>query len=235
MSFTKIKISFLLILVGLLTLFGFKKNESRIIESSDINFIEPNFKFSSIDSVNKLLKQTNIFSNKILKSNLNLKGIEQHILSNNYIDSVDVSISIDGKLGIKIIEKNPVFRVLNDKFYIDARGKKMPLSTKFSKSVPLILNNVDSLDLKILGEIGGYIEKNKFLNNHISSLIFKNEDLIFTLNDFTYRLNMRGFKEYDSKFKNYESFFLRVYNSGLLDSLSSINLNFKNQVIIQRK
>lgn len=121
MSFNKIKISFLLILVGLLTLFGFKKNESRIIESSDINFIEPNFKFSSKDSVNKLLKQTNIFSNKILKSNLNLKGIEQHILSNNYIDSVDVSISVDGKLGIKIIEKNPVFRVLNDKFYIDAR------------------------------------------------------------------------------------------------------------------
>jgi cell division protein FtsQ len=182
-----------------------------------------------------LLKQTNIFSNKILKSNLNLKGIEQHILSNNYIDSVDVSISVDGKLGIKIIEKNPVFRVLNDKFYIDTHGKKMPLSTKFSKSVPLILNNVDSLDLKILGEIGGYIEKNKFLNNHISSLSFKNEDLVFTLNDFSYRLNMSGFKEYDSKFKNYESFFLKVYNSGLLDSLSSINLNFKNQVIIQRK
>ncbi|MDC3246251.1 hypothetical protein OAT65_01410, partial [Flavobacteriaceae bacterium] len=115
------------------------------------------------------------------------------------------------------------------------RGRKMPLSTKFSKSVPLILNNVDSVDLKILGEIGGYIEKNKFLNNHISSLSFKNEDLIFTLNDFSYRINMSGFKEYDSKFKNYESFFLKVYSSGLLDSLSSINLNFKNQVIIQRK
>ena len=66
MSYNKVKISFLLILVGLLTLFGFKKNESRIIESSDINFIEPNFKFSSIDSVNKLLKQTYVFSNKIL-------------------------------------------------------------------------------------------------------------------------------------------------------------------------
>jgi cell division protein FtsQ len=235
MSFNKIKISFLLILIGLLTLFGFKKNEIRIIESKDIHFIEPNFKFSSTDSVNKLLKQTNIFSNKILKSNLNLKDIEQHILSNNYFDLVDVSISVDGKLGIKIIEKNPVFRVLKDKYYIDANGRKMPLSSKFSKSVPLILNNVDSADLKILGEIGSYIEKNKFLNNHISSLSYKNEDLIFTLNDFSYSLNMRGFKGYNSKFKNYELFFLKVYNSGLLDSLTSINLNFKNQVIIQRK
>ena len=60
MSFNKIKISFLLILVGLLTLFGFKKNESRIIESSDINFIEPNFKFSSIDSVNKSVSYTHL-------------------------------------------------------------------------------------------------------------------------------------------------------------------------------
>ena len=87
MSFKNIKILFLLILVLLLTLFGFKKNESRIIESSDINFIESNFKFSSIDSVNKLLKQTNIFSKNILKSDLNLKEVEQEILSNSYIDS----------------------------------------------------------------------------------------------------------------------------------------------------
>ena len=160
MSFNKIKISFLLILVGLLTLFGFKKKKvTYYLNLQILILLNLILNSSSIDSVNKLLKQTNVFSNKILKSNLNLKGIEQHILSNNYIDSVDVSISVDGKLGIKIIEKNPVFRVLNDKFYIDARGKKMPLSTKFSKSVPLILNNVDSLDLKILGEIGGYYRK----------------------------------------------------------------------------
>ena len=235
MTLNKFKISFLLILVGLLALFGFRKNEARIIRASDIHFIESDFKFSSKDSVNKLLTQTDIFSNKILKSNLNLKGIEQQILLNKYIDFADVSISVDGKVGIKIIEKNPVFRVLNDKYYIDAIGRKMPLSSRFSKSVPLILNDVDYEDLKVMGELGNYIEKNNFLKNHISSLSYEDEDLVFTLNDFSYELNIKGFNEYDSKFKNYESFFLKVYSSGLLDSLKSINLNFKNQVIIQRK
>ena len=40
---------------------------------------------------------------------------------------------------------------------------------------------------------------------------------------------------FKSKFKNYEAFFNTVYSSGLLDSLKSVNLDFKNQVIIQRK
>ena len=135
MSLNKFKISFLLILVGLLALFGFRKNEARIIRASDIHFIESDFKFSSKDSVNKLLTQTDIFSNKILKSNLNLKGIEQQILLNKYIDFANVSISVDGKVGIKIIEKNPVFRVLNDRYYIDAIGSaKLRLEMPWASS-----------------------------------------------------------------------------------------------------
>ena len=41
-------------------------------------------------------------------------------------------------------------------------------------------------------------------------------------------------RNYESKFKKYESFFKKVYNSGILDSIDTLNLNFKNQVIIQR-
>jgi hypothetical protein len=46
---------------------------------------------------------------------------------------------------------------------------------------------------------------------------------------------MDGFDNYRSKFKNYQNFFLSVYSSGLLDSIKTVNLNFKNQVVIERK
>ena len=235
MNLNMLKMSFLILTVSLLTLFSFNKNQSRIIDFVDLTYVNTDFKFISKDSVNKLLTQSKLFSNEILKSNLNLEEFERIILSNEYVSSAEVSISIDGKLGVNIKEKNPVFRVLNEKYYVDADGKKMPLSKNFSETCPMILSIVDSIDLKMLGDLGIYIKNHKFLSNHIAGLTKSNNKLIFNIDGFQYNLNLISDGNYVSKFKNYEAFFNTVYSSGLLDSLKSVNLDFKNQVIIQRK
>lgn len=235
MNLNILKMSFLLLSVCLLTLFSFNKNQSRIIDFVDLTYVNTDFKFISKDSVNKLLTQSKLFSNEILKSNLNLEEFERIILSNEYVSSAEVSISIDGKLGVNIKEKNPVFRVLNEKYYVDADGKKMPLSKNFSETCPMILSIVDSIDLKMFGDLGIYIKNHKFLSNHIAGLTKSNNKLIFNIDGFQYNLNLISDGNYVSKFKNYEAFFNTVYSSGLLDSLKSVNLDFKNQVIIQRK
>ena len=116
MKLNVFKISFLSLIVIMLTLLSFNKNQSRNVEFNDLSYIDVDFKFISKDSVNKLLTQSKLFSNKILKSNLNLKDIERVLLLNEYISSVEVSISIEGKVGVNIIEKNPVFRVLNEEY-----------------------------------------------------------------------------------------------------------------------
>ena len=235
MNLNILKMSFLILTVCLLTLFSFNKNQSRIIDFVDLTYMNTDFKFISKDSVNKLLTQSKLFSNEILKSNLNLEEFERIILSNEYVSSAEVSISIDGKLGVNIKEKNPVFRVLNEKYYVDADGKKMPLSKNFSETCPMILSIVDSIDLKMFGDLGIYIKNHKFLSNHIAGLTKSNNKLIFNIDGFQYNLNLISDGNYVSKFKNYEAFFNTVYSSGLLDSLKSVNLDFKNQVIIQRK
>lgn len=124
MNLNMLKMTFLILSVSLLTLFSFNKNQNRSIKFSDLSYLDTDFKFISKDSVNKLLTQSKLISNEILKSNLNLKEIERVILSNEYVSSVEVSISIEGKVGVNIIEKNPVFRVLNEEYYIDSNGKK---------------------------------------------------------------------------------------------------------------
>ena len=152
MSFNKIKISFLLILVGLLTLFGFKKNESRIIESSDINFIEPNFKFSSIDSVNKLLKQTNFFSNEIIanlkvgetfensKIKILFKGIEQKEEKN--FKSIVANFNIENSMGV-IENLSPELRIYNQPNIVTSEAdiKTTMMSDKF-----IVINVVQNQD-----------------------------------------------------------------------------------------
>ena len=235
MNLNMLKMTFLVLSVSLLTLFSFNKNQNRSIKFSDLSYLDTDFKFMSIDSVNKLLTQSKLISNEILKSNLNLKEIERVILSNEYVSSVEVSISIEGKVGVNIIEKNPVFRVLNEEYYIDSNGKKMPLSKNFSEICPMILSDVDSIDFIMFGDLGLFLKNDKFLSNHIAGLTKSNNKLIFNVDGFKYNLNLIGDTNYVSKLKKYEVFFNTVYSSGLLDSLKSVNLDFKNQVIIQRK
>jgi len=235
MNLNMLKMTFLILSVSLLTLFSFNKNQNRSIKFSDLSYLDTDFKFISKDSVNKLLTQSKLISNEILKSNLNLKEIERVILSNEYVSSVEVSISIEGKVGVNIIEKNPVFRVLNEEYYIDSNGKKMPLSKNFSEICPMILSDVDSIDFIMFGDLGLFLKNDKFLSNHIAGLTKSNNKLIFNVEGFKYNLNLIGDTNYVSKLKKYEVFFNTVYSSGLLDSLKSVNLDFKNQVIIQRK
>ena len=235
MKLNVFKISFLSLIVIMLTLLSFNKNQSRNVEFNDLSYIDVDFKFISKDSVNKLLTQSKLISNEILKSNLNLKEIERMLLLNEFISSVEVSINVEGKLGVSIKEKNPVFRALSDEYYIDADGTKMPLSKNFSELTPIIFNSIDSIDLKMLGDLGKYIKNDDFLSKHIAGLTKSNDKLIFNIDGFQYNLKLNINKNYVSKFKNYEAFFNTVYSSGLLDSLKSVNLDFKNQVIIQRK
>ena len=229
------KILILMLLVGFLTAFSLIKNDSRIVDLESINFINSDLKFISLDSVNKMLKQSDLLSNNILKSDLNLREIEKAILENVFINFAEVSLSLDGQLGIILKEKDPVIRVLNGNYYIDSKGNKMPFSDVFSKRVPLLLTNVDSTYFNDLSLLGDYIKKNMFLSKHISALELVENDLFFYVNGFPYSIKIKGFDDYKSKFKNYEFFFRSVYSEGILDSIKSINLNFKNQVIVQKK
>ena len=68
MRFNNYKISFLIITIAVLSFFSFSKNKERTISFKDIHFIESEFNFISVDSVNKLLTQTDVFSKNILKS-----------------------------------------------------------------------------------------------------------------------------------------------------------------------
>ena len=144
-------------------------------------------------------------------------------------------ISIDGKLGVNIKEKNPVFRVLNEKYYVDADGKKMPLSKNYSQRVPLVMSKVDSTELEDLGLLGTYLKKDNFLNDHIIGLEIIKDEYIFHINNFSYLVKMKDLNGYINRFNNYKIFYKAVLNDSILGKISSVNLNFKNQVIVQKK
>lgn len=230
-----LKLLTMFFLVIFLAAFSIIRNGERTIDFDSINYLDSKFKFISVESVDKLLKQSDSISLKLMKRNLNLGSLERIINKNAFIYSAEVSLSLDSEIGIKIIEKEPVFRVLKDKYYIDSSGDKMPLSKNYSERIPLILKDIDSTKLISLGMLGDYFKNDNFLNGHIIGLEIINNEFIFHVNNFSYLVKMKDLNQYKNRFKNYKAFYKSALNDSILDKASSINLNFKNQVIVQKK
>ena len=73
------KISFLIIIIAVLSFFSFSKNKERTISFKDIHFIESEFNFISVDSVNKLLTQTDVLSKNIKDFDMFYKSLIENI------------------------------------------------------------------------------------------------------------------------------------------------------------
>ncbi len=225
----------MLFLVIFLTAFSMFKNGERKIDFESINYMDSDFNFISEKSVNKLLKQSDSISLSLVKRDLNLNKLEKIINSNVFVHSAEVSLNLEGEIGIKIIEKEPVFRVLGGKYYIDSIGNKIPLSSIFSKTIPLIISEVDSIYFDDLGLFGNYIKNDSFLSDHIAGLEIIDDGFNIYVNNYSYKIKMNDLNDFKTCFRNYKVFYKSVEQDSVLDKLSSINLNFKNQVIIQKK
>jgi len=235
MKFRVLKLLTMLFLITFLMAFSIVRNGDREIDFSNINYLDSKFKFISIESVDKMLKQSDSIALKLVKRDLNLKGIEKIIIKNSFINSADVSLELNGELGVRIVEKEPVFRVLNDDYYIDLSGSIMPLSENYSEQIPLILSEVDSTELKSLGMLGNYFKNDIFFSNHITGLEIIDNEFLFHVNNFKYLIKMKDLSDFKSRFNNYKVFYKTVINDSILVKLKSINLNFKNQVIVQKR
>ena len=235
MKFRVLKLLIMLFLITFLMAFSIVRNGDREIDFSNINYLDSKFKFISVESVDKMLKQSDSISLKLVKRDLNLKVIEKLINKNSFISSADVSLELNGELGIRIVEKEPVFRVLDDDYYIDLSGSIMPLSENYSERIPLILSEVDSTELKSLGLLGNYFKNDTFLSNHITGLEIIHNEFLFHVNSFKYLIKMKDLSDFKSRFNNYKVFYKTVINDSVLVKLKSINLNFKNQVIVQKR
>ncbi len=71
---------------------------------------------------------------------INISLLENIVNNNPFVSHAEVFSTIDGKLHIEVVPRNPVVRVINsfnESFYIDEEGVFMPLSEKYSAPVPV--------------------------------------------------------------------------------------------------
>jgi cell division protein FtsQ len=77
-----------------------------------------------------IIKDQGVVEGKTMNK-INLLEIEQMLKDNPYITNAQVYATLDGDIKIKVAQKNPIARIVNendDSYYVDSAGYFMPLT-----------------------------------------------------------------------------------------------------------
>jgi cell division protein FtsQ len=231
-------IKYLVITSLIVFMFGFSKqrNEVRKITKIDIEFKDENRLFITENTVNKLLIQNKDSVTTIGKETLDLNKMEKRLLENPMIKNADVYVTVDGVLGAKVVQRNPIARIEgNPSFYLDEDGKNMPLSKVHSARVPII-TGISVNQYAEVTELVKKITNDEFMKEYIVGLDVTNEGDVFL------RIRKNEFKvlfgksiDIENKFQKFKAFYKLTKKDSLLDNYSLINLKFKDQVVATKR
>ncbi len=228
-----------LILGAVIFLYSFtsKRNESRKMKETDIEFTEAE-DFITHEKVNNLLIQNFGSIQSIQKDKLDLNSVEKSLDKNPMIDKAEVYATIDGKLKAIISQRKPVARIFrgDNSYYIDHRGSEMPLSDTYTARVPLVTGEVNNITKEKLHELLNYINDDEFLMKNIIGIeVTPSGSLIMRSRNYSYEIQFGKPVNIEKKFNNYMAFLQDAVKDTLIEQYKTINLKFTQQVVCTKK
>ena len=232
-----IKVLVLLVIVGFLYAFTNTRNKSRIITKPEVKFSGSANLFLTHDNVSKLLIQNPSGLNNDTKDIIDLNVLESALNSNPMVKNAEVFMSVNGRLTAEVEQKRPIARVhTNASYYIDDEGSYMPLSTNYSARVPLVTGTVYKTKLDKIYKIAMVIDADEFLKQHVIEI---NQDadqnISLRLRRYDFRLDLGSLNKLEKKINNFKAFYKKAVKDKTINTYSSVNLRFDNQVICTKK
>ncbi|RPD91675.1 hypothetical protein EGM88_14645 [Aureibaculum marinum] len=225
-----------MLFVFVVFLYGFSsaRNSAKKIKNVNINFENGDNLFITYETVNKLLVQNYGQLQSQSKEELFLNKLEETLLSNEMIENAEVFVDVSGELGVSVKQKMPIARV-NDggvAYYMDSKGKKMPLSSNYSARVPIVEGVENNHLSSELFKLVSVIDNDDFLKKQIVGIVQlpKNEFVLKTRLG-NHQVELGTLKQLDKKIKKLKVFYQKVINDKTLDNYKKINLEYNNQVV----
>ena len=224
-------------MVGLvLFLFAFtsKRNESRKIVKTDVQFVGENSLLVTTEIVNKLLIDKSEQGKSNDKDKLDLNTLEKSINKHDMIEKSEVFLSIDGTLKAVVTQRTPIARFIGEdtSFYIDSKGNRMPLSNIYAARVPLISGQLTSENQQEIAALLRIIYADDFLKKNITGMRIENDgDVILGTRNYDYDIMFGKTINMEAKFNNYKAFYQKAVSDSSINYYKKINLKFTQQVV----
>ena len=227
---------FILILIGLFS-FTYNRNLKRKIKDIAINFENGDNLFVTKKTVNKLLTQNLKRPKKIAKEKLNLKVLEKGILKNQMIENVDVYVDVDGSLKVLVKQRNPILRIqsLDGNFYLDDKGKKMPLSKNYAARVPLVTGVNNDNEMALLYQFYQNVMTDDFMQKQIVAISLNEEEFFLKSRIGNHLIEFGKLQNVENKIKKLKVFYQKVLADQTYDKYKKVNIKYNKQVVCTKK
>lgn len=248
--------AFLWIFIGCFLVFSLlgiqtKENNLRIKKISVT--IEPKEDLAFIDSLKVMEIIKGGDSNRIIistsRQNLRIEEMEAALERYPFIERADVSIDVSGRLIIKILQRNPVLRIISNQgvsYYVAKNGFKMPLHQGFAPRVLVANGNIaESLtDTVFVGaqvtqdllKIAVFCNNDEFWHSQIEQLYVDNYmDIILIPKVGNHSIVFGSADNLENKFELLKTFYNKGLTSVGWEKYKRINLKFKNQIVAEKK
>jgi cell division protein FtsQ len=238
-----------------------KEVNIRILNPAHLGFVEES------DILQTIHDKFGVLEGKPLYA-INISLLENIINNNPFVARAEVFSAVDGKLDVEVVPRNPVVRIMNsfnESFYIDKEGVFMPLSEKYSASVPLVngfisdkevMHNIRVQEDRELNDtsfhartlekafmLADYIGHHEFWSAQVEQ-VFVNEEgeleLIPRVGNHTIIFGSlegtEGYKnEMTEKFNKLSLFYKEGLEKQGWDKYNTINLEYKDQIVCTKK
>ncbi len=211
------------------------------------------------DGVNDLIKDKDIkeilrrgFEENVAEmkvSRVDVQRAERILEQDPFIENAEVFIDADNKLNIKIVQREPICRIIDNNglnYYMDKNGIKMPPSKYFSARVPIITGAVpphvtDFLSRKKYGLKDVYylvkqLQADEFYKTFIQQIVVDaggEFTLIPVLGD--QKIRIGTIDDLDDKLKRIRIFYDEAMPYEGWRKYATISVKYKGQIVCKKK
>ena len=171
-------------------------------------------------------------------ASINSAAIEKKLTENRLIKRAECFKTVDGTVRIKIFHRTPILRIfsINESYYVDSNGEKMPVPENFAAYVPVATGFVeDEFATKQLYEFAIFLQQDKFWNSQIKQIyVAQNGDIELTPAVGNHRIILGKIEDYKENLDKLRLFYDKGLSKVGWNKYSVINLKFMNQVICKK-
>lgn len=223
--------------------------KQRDILCTDINISiknSSNAKFITESEVLKIISENEeieIINQKV--SDIDLVKLEKSLEKQTFIEDAEVFLNFEGAMKIEIVQKKPLYRIINNKnvsYYITEKAYRVPLSSNFTPRLILATGHIpdtDEISSEVvnndLWELVNFIQKDAFWAAMISQVeVEKNGDFLLYPKLKGHNVLLGSTLDMEEKFKKLKIFYKEALTKTDWKKYKQINLKFKGQLICSK-
>lgn len=234
----------ILLLMGYLafTAFYFKDNVQDKVCENFVVLVKDSLdkKFIQTKDIENLLRKEKLHPINKPLSTINTLEIEEAILGNKLVKSVEVYSTLNGSIVASIRQRNPVLRIISNaegSYYIDSERERMPISQHYTVYLPVATGNItEEFAKNELYDFVMFVSQSSIWDAWIEQIVVgQNQKVQIVPRAGDFKVSLGTLDDYEEKLSKLMLFIDKGLSTVGWNRYSEISLEYNNQIVCTLK